>query len=346
MAQDSHTALASEMRCAKLLRQQPGGVSALQALQRRELHIKTPLIFSEPLSEQMGAEVYLKMDCMQPPGSFKIRGIGETVRRAVDAGASKVVSSSGGNAGLAAAYAARAMGVPATVVLPSTTPEMIHRRLQRYGAEVVVHGDVWDEADKLAQKIVEEQAGAYVHPFDQVSTWQGHASLVHELVEQLPKAPDAIVTCVGGGGLLMGILSGIEAVGWKSTRVVASETEGAASMGKSLAAGELITLPGITSVAKSLGAARVSQAIFARCKELGPERVQSFITTDAAAVSACLQLSAHHRVLVEPACGAALAAVTERSAALAGCSTIVVEVCGGAIVDLPMLNAWAKDLGV
>merc|ERR1712232_607879 len=104
-------------------------------------------------SDHIGAEVYLKMDCMQPPGSFKIRGIGETVRSAVEAGASRIVSSSGGNAGLAAAYAAKSLGVPATVVLPTTTPEGVHVRLRRYGAEVVVHGNVWDEADKLARNI-------------------------------------------------------------------------------------------------------------------------------------------------------------------------------------------------
>merc|ERR1712194_804964 len=92
--------------------------------------------------------------------------------------------------------------------------------------------------------------GGYVHPFDQPSTWRGHATVVQELARQLDGPPDAIVTCVGGGGLLMGILEGLEAVGWSSsTKVIASETEGAASLGRSLEAGELVTLPAITSVA-------------------------------------------------------------------------------------------------
>jgi L-serine/L-threonine ammonia-lyase len=286
------------------------------------------------------------MDCLQPPGSFKIRGIGETVRIAAEAGASRIVSSSGGNAGLAAAFAARSMGVPATVVLPTTTPEAIHVRLKRYGAEVVVHGDVWDEADQEAQKIVKEKKGAYVHPFDQPSTWKGHSTIVEELSRQLPRAPDAIVTCVGGGGLLMGILKGVEACGWMgSTRVVPCETEGAASMAESLAAGKLITRP-ITSIAKSLGASTVSKTIFEHCRDLGPKSVTPFVMSDAAALSACIRLAADHRVLVEPACGAALAAVTERSEALADCDLVVVEVCGGAIVDLALLNAWAQQVGV
>merc|ERR1712032_227459 len=164
---------------------------------------------------------------------------------------------------------------------------------------------------------------------------------------QLPHAPDAIVTCVGGGGLLMGILEGLEACGWNTkTRVVACETAGAASLAGSLAAGELITLPAITSVAKSLGAKTVSRAVFERCQGLGPELVRSFLMSDAAAVAACVRLATEHRLLVEPACGAAIAAVTERSEALHGCEFVVVEVCGGAIVDLAMMAAWAQQFDV
>jgi len=311
------------------------------------LHLETPLLYSESLSAHLGAEVHLKMDCLQPPGSFKIRGIGETVRQAVSDGARRVVSSSGGNAGLAAAYAARRIGVPATVVLPTTTPTGVHDRLRAYGAEVVVHGGVWDEADVRARQIVEEQQGAYVHPFDQATTWRGHATIVEELQRQLPRAPDAIVTCVGGGGLLMGILQGVEACGWSSTtRVIPCETEGASSMAASLAADELITLPEIASVAKSLGARTVSREIFEKCRNLGPERVRPFVMTDYAAVSACVRFAELHRVLVEPACGAALSAVFEKSPALSGCDLVVVEVCGGALVDCASLAAWARELGV
>jgi len=287
------------------------------------------------------------MDCLQPPGSFKIRGIGRTVQQAVAAGAECIVSSSGGNAGLAAAYAARSVGVPATVVLPTSTPQEVHRRLHNYGAKVLVHGDVWDEADALAKTIVAEQHGAYVHPFDQASTWSGHATLVHELATQLPQAPDAIVTCVGGGGLLMGILEGVNECGWASqTRIVACETEGASSMASSLAQGELVTLPAITSIAKSLGARTVSRDIFERCKAEGPDRVSPFVMTDREAVAACLQLAAHHRVLVEPACGAAVAGILGKCSALQGCKTVVLQVCGGVIVNMASLKAWALDFGL
>lgn len=310
-------------------------------------HLETPLLHSEPLSRHLGAEVYLKMDCLQPTGSFKIRGIGATVRSLVADGARRVVSSSGGNAGLATAFAARQLGVPATVVVPTSTPESTCAKLRAYGAEVVVHGAAWDEANDKATAVAEAAGGALVHPFDQATTWRGHATLVEELARQLPRAPDAIVTVVGGGGLLMGILEGLELVGWEaSTRVVACETEGASSMAQSLAAGALVTLPEIASVAKSLGAKRVSQAVFERCRALGPSRVLPVVVSDKMAVSACARFAAEHRVLVEPACGAGLAAVYENIDALQSCRVVVVEVCGGSGVDLAMLRAWMGELGV
>lgn len=311
------------------------------------LHVRTPLLYSDPLSRCLGADVFLKMDCLQPIGSFKIRGIGATVQALLAGGAKRIVSSSGGNAGLATAYAAKQLGVLATVVVPTTTPEAVREKLRAYGAEVVVHGDVWDEANNKAMAIVEEQQGALVHPFDAATTHRGHATLVEELATELPRAPDAIVTVVGGGGLLMGILQGLQLVGWESTaRVLACETVGASSMAQSLAAGELVTLSEIASVAKSLGAKRVSSVTFDRCRELGPDRVVPHVVSDAAAVSACVQLATDHRVLVEPACGAGLAAVYERAGALEGCKLVVVEVCGGAGVDLAMLQSWMHDVGI
>lgn len=310
---------------------------------------------SEPLSAALGAgrHVYLKMDALQPPGSFKIRGIGLTIARAVAKGAERVVSSSGGNAGLAAAYCARALGVDCTVVVPQSTPYFIVDRLRAYGAEAMVHGSVWDEANTKAVEICGETNGCLVHPFDQSDTWDGHATLVRECQEQFradlgkgPEfAPSAFVTCVGGGGLLMGILRGLDEVGWASSPVVACETEGADSMAQALVSGKLVTLPGIASIAKSLGATRVSEEIFNHCRSLGPERVRPWVCTDRDAVEACARFADDHRVLVEPACGAALASIYGQSPALEGCESVVVEVCGGAIVDRQMLEAWCISCG-
>ncbi|CAK9000613.1 unnamed protein product [Durusdinium trenchii] len=310
-------------------------------------HIETPLIYSEKFSKHLGAEVFLKLDLLQPSGSFKLRGIGRTVQEAAAAGAQCIVSSSGGNAGLAAAFAARNFDLPCTVVLPTTTPQSVQEELAFYGAKVMVHGSVWDEADQKAREVVKDRKGAYVHPFDQESTWRGHATLLEELQRQLPSAPDAIVTCVGGGGLLMGIFKGLEAVGWSSScRVVACETEGANCLSQSLAARELQTLPQITSIAKSLGALRPSEAVFQRCIQLGPEHFRSVTFSDAQAVSACLRLADEHRMLVEPACGAAIAAVTEKSPALEGMKRVVLQLCGGAVISRSQLNGYAEQFGL
>ncbi|KAK3235969.1 hypothetical protein CYMTET_53857 [Cymbomonas tetramitiformis] len=312
------------------------------------LHHKTPLIHSIPMSEELGIPVYLKMDALQPPGSFKLRGMGLACQRAKDRGAEKLVSSSGGNAGLAVAYAGKQLKLPTVVVVPETTPEFIRDRLRTYGAEVVVHGKVWAEANGKAIEIADATKGVLMHPYEGEDAWEGHGSLVQEIAEELETPPGAIIASVGGGGLVLGILEGLKAVGWlKTVPVIACETVGADCFSAAVNAGERVTLPGITSVAKSLGASQVSETLYERKQneEIWGE-MRSWVATDAAAVKACVRFANQHRVLVEPACGAALAAVYEKSPALEGCKSVVVEVCGGAIVDMPSLRKLADDCGV
>ena len=128
--------------------------AAVRALTNAPLHDVTPLLRSAALSNKLSCDVFFKMDCAQPPGSFKLRGIGATVKEAVERGADGVVSSSGGNAGLATAHAALALGIKCTVVLPTTTPDAVRRKLEdEYGAEVIVEGAVWDEANERAKAL-------------------------------------------------------------------------------------------------------------------------------------------------------------------------------------------------
>ena len=152
--------------------------------------------------------------------------------------------------------------------------------------------------------------------------------------------PGCVVASVGGGGLLMGVLSGLADVGWADVPVVAVETHGADALAQSLAAGELVTLPAITSVAKSLGADCTTERILRKCQDLGPDLVRPLVVSDAAAVRACLAFADDHRVLVEPACGAALAAVYDRAEVLQGLDDVVVEVCGGGIVTPALLDQY------
>ena len=305
------------------------------------IHVVTPLWESPSLSASMGAPVYLKMEALQPVGSFKARGIGLACQDSWEAGASRLVCASAGNAGYAVAYAGRKIGVPVTVVVPKTTPAWLQDLVSREGATVIVHGDSWDDAHAYGTQLAEQENAAYIHPFDDPRVWKGHSSIIHEIADAGVK-PGAIVVSVGGGGLLCGLLEGLHAVGWTDVPVLAVETEGAASFAAAVRAGHLVTLDRITSVATTLGARRVAAKALDWTKR---HPITPWQVTDRDAVDACVRFADEHRVLVEPACGASLAAVYGRAKPLEGLRPIVIIVCGGAGVSLQLLDEWKKMLG-
>lgn len=300
------------------------------------LHIETPLIESRALSTLTGKTVLLKLDALQVPGSFKIRGVGLACETYRARGAQRFVSSSGGNAGLAVAYAGRRLGVPVTVVVPQTTSQRAQELLRLEGAEVIVHGASWQEANALAQSLVGAN-DAFLHPFDDPLLWQGHATLVDE-VARAGVRPDAVVLSVGGGGLLSGVAEGLQRNGWADVPIVAVETQGAASLHAAMQAGHTVELERITSVAGSLGAKRVAE----RALQWSQQRpVHSVLVSDQEAVVACERFLQDHRLLVEPACGASLALAYAQSPALAPFRTVLVVVCGGVTATVDQLRAWA-----
>ncbi|HCV37325.1 pyridoxal-phosphate dependent enzyme [Pseudomonas vlassakiae] len=301
------------------------------------LHIQTPLLESRPLSLAAGRSVWLKIDALQPCGSFKLRGVGHACEVHHARGARHFVSSSGGNAGLAVAYAGRKLGVPVTVVVPETTTERAKELLRLEDAKVVVHGSSWQEANELALTLV-GAGDAFIHPFDDPLLWVGHASLVDEVAAGGLK-PDAVVLSVGGGGLLSGVVEGLQRNGWGDVPVLAVETTGAASLHAAMQAGHTVELPGIASVASSLGAKRVAEQALS-CTRQHP--VHCHLVSDRAALEACERFLLDHRVLVEPACGAALA-LAYSAEALAGYQHVLVVVCGGATATLEQIQAWLKQ---
>ncbi|MCB9668681.1 MAG: pyridoxal-phosphate dependent enzyme [Alphaproteobacteria bacterium] len=297
------------------------------------LQIPTPLVRSTPLSAHRGTDVWLKLESAQPAGSFKQRGMGAMVEEAVAAGAERVVTSSGGNAGLAVAVCCREVGIPCVVVVPRRTGELMKARIAAEGADVRVHGEVWDDAHEHATELAAD-GGFLVHPFDHPAVWRGNATLVHEVAEAMPSPPGSVVVSVGGGGLLAGVLQGLRDVGWADVPVVAVETHGTASLAAALAAGRLVTLPDITSIALTLGAKTVAEEARVRSVEHGVRAVQ---VSDRAAVDALERFLFDHRVLVEPACGAALA-VAYGDDELPG--PVLVVVCGGAAATPEALEGW------
>ena len=166
------------------------------------LHIQTPLIESLPLAAEIKGRVWLKMEALQPSGSFKLRGIGHACRTYLSQGARAFISSSGGNAGIAVAYCGRILGVPVTVVVPGSTTKRAIQVIRQEGAEVVVSGESWQEAHQHALRMA-GPGHILIHPFDDPLLWAGHATLIDE-VAGTGIVPDAIILSVGGGGLLCG----------------------------------------------------------------------------------------------------------------------------------------------
>ncbi len=288
------------------------------------LHIQTPLIESRALSALLGRPVWLKLENTQPSGSFKLRGIGHACQWHVRQGATGFVSSSGGNAGLAVAYCGRKLGVPVTVVVPETATARAKELIRMEEASVIVRGAAWDQAHRYAQTLASAST-PLIHPFDDPLLWAGHASLIDE-VAQAGLRPDLMVCSVGGGGLLQGMLTGLDRQGWQDTAVLAVETEGAASFQAALQAGHPVTLSSTATIANSLAAARVCDAVVQAARS---HNVRSVLVSDAQALSACQRFANDHRMLVEPACGAALAALYETVPAAADAQSVLVVVCGG-----------------
>ncbi|KAI5779479.1 putative serine family amino acid catabolism-related protein [Geopyxis carbonaria] len=291
--------------------------------------IRTPLLESNALSKVGGCRVYMKMEMFQPSGSFKSRGIGNLCLKALASRCEndppiRFYSSSGGNAGLAAVTASMALGQLCTVVVPESTPEFMKDKIRTAGGKVMTHGASWKEADDhIKELIMADPTGVYCHPFDHPDIWDGHSTMIDEILQDLGSKPDAIITAVGGGGLFIGLM-------------------GAHSLNESLKHNELTTLPAITSIATSLGARTVAMKAF----ELGLRpNVTAQIVSDRQAASACCELFEDERVAVEAACGAATAIVysgflPKLLPDLKPQSKVVLIVCGGNNINLETMSRY------
>jgi L-serine/L-threonine ammonia-lyase len=264
--------------------------------------------------------------------------------------------SSGGNAGIACATAAKSMGYLATVVVPTATSPFMVAKLQNLGADVHRAGASWVDADRYLREnlLSKNPNGFYIPPFDDPIIWEGASSMLEEVYEQMPEngAFDGVVCSVGGGSLLSGIMMAIERhprEDGKVPRVLAVETQGADSLNASLKAHKHITLPKISSIATSLGVVRVASRAYEFAQQ---SNVNSFVLSDAEAAMAAVKFAEDEDMLVEISCGAGLAAVY--NGALRNSmgrdlndeqwreKKIVVAVCGGSDVTTRLLDEYRE----
>ena len=303
------------------------------------LHIETPLIVSDILSDLVNKDIRLKLDALQPSGSFKIRGIGFACEYFARREAKSFLSSSGGNAGMAVAYAGKKLGIPVKVTVPETTSARSISLLKKDNAEVIIHGSSWLEANELAQSLLNDET-AFIHPFDDELLWSGHSTIIDE-VRAAGFKPDLIILSVGGAGLLAGVIKGLLNNKWEDTPIMAVETFGAASLNISLKKGETLELDKITSLATSLGAKKVSEGAF---KLACAANVKSVLRSDLDTFLACENFLSDHKILVEPACGAALSPIYNKLDELEAFSKILVIVCGGSTMSIDDIRAGIKSL--
>ena len=246
----------------------------------------------------------------------------------------------------------------------TTKPHMIAKIKAAGATEVLQHGESLKDADAYLKEVVMPRAESrgeepvYVSPFDHPDTWEGHSTMMDEMRDQFEDmgedAPDLIVCSCGGGGLFNGLLQGVEAQGcdWEKTKFLLTETAGADSLARSLEKRENTTMAKITSIATSLGCARVSERTFELATEgLQTGKVKNVVLTDAEAMMGCWRFAEDERILVEPACGVNLAlCYGHRLKRALGRPVrpdekVVMIVCGGSNVSTSMIEQWKQEFG-
>ena len=298
----------------------------------------TPIIRSRHLSEKLGANVYLKLETLQPTHSFKVRGAFNALERLdADARPRGVITASGGNHGLAVAFAAKSLSMPATVYLPEKTTRVRIDAIEHFGARVVLHGAAWDDAHARALREAAKKKIAYIHPFDNGDVMAGQGTIVSELVEQLPNI-HLLLASIGGGGLLSGMLSAVKAF-TPQTRVIGVETEGADCMYRSWKAGHIVELEKITSIAETLGARKTETRQF----DIISKHVCELVTvSDDQAIRALLELLGEEKLLTEPASACSVAALLEKKAKVRAGENVVIVLCG-ANIAIDRVGQWAIE---
>ncbi len=261
----------------------------------KEVTIDTPLIYSGFFSDQSGNKVYLKPENLQHTGAYKLRGAYYKISRMSDEERKKgLITASAGNHAQGVAYAAREFGVKAIVVMPTTTPLIKVNRTKALGADVILNGDVYDEACSFAVKMAEERGLTFVHPFNDLDIATGQGSVAMEIIEELPDV-DYILVPVGGGGLATGVSMAAKLFN-PDIKVIGVEPTGANCLQESIKAGQVVTLPVINTIADGTAVKTPGDKLFPYLSEY----IDEVITVpDEELIVAFLDMVENHKMVVE-----------------------------------------------
>ena len=256
---------------------------------------ETKLVYSEYFSAATGNKVYFKPENMQYTGAYKVRGAYYKISTLTEEEKQRgLITASAGNHAQGVAYAAKLAGIPATIVMPTTTPLMKVNRTRSYGAEVVLYGDVFDEACDHAYELAAEHGYTFVHPFDDLDVATGQGSIAMEIIKELPTV-DYILVPIGGGGLCTGVSTLAKLLNPK-IKVIGVEPAGANCMQESLKAGHVLTLPTVNTIADGTAVKRPGEKLFPYIQK----NVDDIITVeDSELIVAFLDMVENHKMIVE-----------------------------------------------
>lgn len=261
----------------------------------KQVTLETKLVYSEYFSAQTGNKVYFKPENMQYTGAYKVRGAYYKISTLNEEEKAKgLITASAGNHAQGVAYAAKLAGVKAVVVMPTTTPLMKVNRTKGYGAEVILAGDVFDEACDYAYKLAEEHGYTFVHPFDDLAVATGQGTIAMEIIKELPTV-DYILVPVGGGGLCTGVSTLAKLLNPK-IRIIGVEPAGANCMQESLSQGKVVGLPVINTIADGTAVKRPGEKLFPYIQQ----NVDDIITIeDSELIVSFLDMVENHKMVVE-----------------------------------------------
>ncbi|MCM1187229.1 MAG: threonine ammonia-lyase [Lachnoclostridium sp.] len=261
----------------------------------KKVTLETKLVYSDYFSEQTGNKVYLKPENMQFTGAYKLRGAYYKMSTLTEEERQKgLITASAGNHAQGVAYAAKCFGAKATIVMPTTTPLIKVNRTKNYGAEVVLYGDVYDEACTRAYELAEEKGYTFIHPFDDLGVATGQGTIAMEIIKELPVV-DYILVPIGGGGLATGVSTLAKLLNPK-IKVIGVEPAGANCMQASLKAGEVTTLPGVSTIADGTAVKTPGSLLFPYIRK----NLDDIITVeDEELVVAFLDMVENHKMIVE-----------------------------------------------